>query len=111
MMVNAGELRHKIELIALTAGEDADGYPVIQKTVIRTPRAKVTRQSGGEQLRAGADVLREQIRFLIRWSRRPLDRKMLVRYHGTEYQIDFINDYGDAHTYVELWCKRASEEA
>ena len=110
MIVDAGELRHKIDIIAVEMSETPDGYPVeISSTVVRTARAKVSRQSGGEQLRAGAEVLREQVRFLIRWSRTTLDRTMRVRYDGREYDIGYINDYGDDHRYVELWCTRSTE--
>ena len=34
---------------------------------------------------------------------------MRVRYDGREYDIGYINDYGDDHRYVELWCTRSTE--
>ena len=59
-------------------------------------------------LRAGADLSEVKVRFLVRWSSAPLDRKMIVRYAGEEYEIEFINDYNDSHEFVELWCTKTT---
>jgi hypothetical protein len=50
------------------------------------------------------------VRFLIRWSDTMLTRKMVVRYNGADYNIEYINGYGDSMEYVELWCSRATLE-
>ena len=49
-------------------------------------------------------------RFMIRWSRTKLSRKMIVRYGGNDYQIEYINPYGDSKEYVELWCSLLTME-
>lgn len=45
-----------------------------------------------------------KVRFLIRWSATPISRKMIVRYAGKDYQIEYLNGYGDTMEYMELWC-------
>ena len=51
-----------------------------------------------------------KVRFLIRYTRRGIDRKMFVRYRGREYEILYINTYGDSGEYMELWCRWLSLE-
>lgn len=109
-MVNIGELNQRIQIIKLIPSEDEDGYPKMAEAVMRTAWAKVSRASGTEQLKAGTEVLRERLRFLVRWSRVPISRKMIIRYRGADYQIDFINDYEDRHQFVEIWCERVTQE-
>ena len=46
-----------------------------------------------------------RVRFLIRYTRKKIDRKMFVRYKGLDYEIIYLNTYGDSGEYMELWCK------
>lgn len=109
-MVDIGELNQKISFIKLEKSEDSDGYPITSRKKVRTAWAKVSRVSGTEQVRAGADKLIEKIRFLIRWSPVAIDRKMIVNYRGNDYEIEFINDYEDMHNFEEIWCNRITQE-
>lgn len=105
MQVDAGELRHRIQIFEKSKETDSDGYGVDQLTLVRSCMAKFSRQSGTEALRAGADMTDIKVRFLVRWSRIKIDRKMIVRYAGTDYEIQFVNDYEDKHEYLEIWCQ------
>lgn len=102
--IDSSKLNKRIEIIQLTKERDADGYERTRETVIRRPWAMFSQTSGTELVKAGASVAEVKVRFLIRWSTTPLSRKMIVRYAGTDYQIEYINGYGDGHEYVELWC-------
>lgn len=104
MQVNAGELNKRIKIIKVTKSKDKDGYETVTETVMRAPWAKFSQTSGTELVKADADMSEVKARFLIRWSCTKLSRKMIVRYGGNEYQIEYINPYGDAKEYVELWC-------
>lgn len=107
MYVNAGELNKRIEIIRLTSERDPDGYEAGQKeTVVRTCWAKFSRTSGSESLKSGADFGTEKSRFLVRASRIPVDRKMIVRYRGRDYPIVYVNEYGDSGEYLEILCER-----
>lgn len=104
MEINAGKLDKKIQIIRVTRSKDRDGYETVQETVVRSPWALFSQTSGKELVKADADMSEVKVRFLIRWSHTPLSRKMIVRYGGTDYQIEYINGYGDSREYVELWC-------
>ena len=41
----------------------------------------------------------------------PIDRKMLVRYDGDDYDIIYVNDYANRHEFVELVAVRRTQEA
>lgn len=110
MEVNAGELNKRIKIIKITKSKDKDGYETVTETVVRAPWAKFSQTSGTELVKANADMSEVMVRFLIRWSSTPMSRKMVVRYAGDDYEIEYINGYGDSREYVELWCRRLTLE-
>lgn len=110
MHVDAGELNKRIEIAREDRTKTANGYDEITETVAHRCWAKFTQASGTELIKANADFGEERVRFLIRWTDRAIDRKMVVRYGGSRYEIEYINDYGDGHQYIELWCKWLSRD-
>lgn len=110
MHVDAGELNKRIEIVRLDRSETPNGYDEITETVVHRCWAKFTQTSGTELVKANADFGEEKARFLIRWTDRAIDRKMVIRYGGGRYEIEYINDYGDGHQYIELWCKWLSRD-
>ena len=110
MEVNAGKLNKRIDIIQIEKELDRDGYETVKETVVRRPWAQFSQTSGTELTKANADMSEVMVRFLIRWSSTPLSRKMVVRYAGDDYEIEYINEYGDSREYVELWCRRLTLE-
>lgn len=104
MYVNAGELNQRIQIVRRVPETDTDGFEVMREEVVRTAYARFSQVSGGEIVRSGADFGRVNVRFLIRWAATPIDRKMIVRYRGNDYEIEYVNNYGDSGEYTELWC-------
>ena len=102
MYVDAGQLNKHIEIIRLSTTPDADGYTTPTETVIRRPWAQFSRVSGTEALRTGADMGDVKVRFLIRSGHVAISRKDRVRYKGADYEIEYVNDYGDRGEYTEL---------
>lgn len=111
MNVNPGELNKRIRIIRRADAKDADGYSALpDEEAVHTCWAKFTRTSGAETVKANADFGEERSRFLIRATAKRIDRKMVVRYDGKDYEILFINEYGDAREYTEIWCRRLTPE-
>jgi len=110
MRVNAGELNKRIKIIRRIAAKDSDGYETTRDEIVRTCWAKFSQTSGTELVREDSDFGQERVRFLIRWTSTQIDRKMIILYRGSEFEIQYINDYGDNHEYVELWCLWQSRE-
>lgn len=111
MNVNAGELNKRIAIYRKPE-LDEDGYlpenpaPIL----VHNCWAKFSQTSGTEMVKAKADVGEAKARFLIRYTRKKINRKMFVRYKGLDYEIVYINPYGDSGEWIEIWCKWESNE-
>lgn len=110
MNVNPGELNKRIQVFKKDGARDADGYETGTPSLTHSCWAKFTRTSGTEMTKANADFGEVKARFLIRFTKKKLDRKMMIRYAGDDYEIVYINDYEDSHEYMEIWCKRLTQE-
>lgn len=109
--VQAGELNHRIQIFRTEITEDKDGYTATKQEVLALSCwAKVSRTSGTEIVRANAEFGEEKVRFLVRFPRVEINRKMFVRWQGREYPIQYINDYA-GRKYLEIWTARQSKEA
>lgn len=111
MLVNPGALNKRISIVQPTIRADDNGYPVMLDTVVHTCFAQFSRTSGKEAARENADFGILKCRFLIRYTSKEIDRKMYVRYCDRKYPIVYVNDYGDAHEYIEIWCEVSTQEA
>ena len=111
MNVNAGRLTQRIQIFKIVQVADEGGYYIPQYEHVHCCWAQISRISGTEMVKANADFSEEKVRFLIRWTAAPIDRKMVVRHHGKEYEIEYLNDYGTPGKYLEIWGKRATKEA
>ena len=104
MNVNPGELNKRIKIQRYARVKDADGYYAEDWVTVCEPWAKFSRESGAELREAKADFAEIHVRFLIRY-REGIDRKMTVLYRGSRYEIEYLNDYGDSHEYIEILAK------
>lgn len=103
MRVNPGELNKKIRIIRQDSEQDEYGCGELEPEVVRECWAKFSRTSGTENIKSGADMKDIKARFLVRYSKKEIDRKMKVRYAGETYEIEYINEYQDDKRYVEIW--------
>lgn len=107
LQVSASELRNRIQIVERNTDRDKDGYEVKRDDpaywkIVRRPWAKFAMQSGAEAQKDGADIGTERARFVFRWSRIPIHRKMFILHNGKEWEIEYINDDG-SRTFVEVW--------
>ena len=107
--INAGEFSHWIEIRRPESAKNAAGYGSGTNSLVCRRRARVTRTSGTELVKANADFGQEKVRFLIRYTTQPIDRKMFVRWRGLDYEIEYINDYA-GRRYIEIWGVRQTKE-
>lgn len=105
MHIDAGKLDKRIQIIQLHKTTKPNGYKSETESVVRSCWAQFFQTSGRELVKANAEMGEIKTRFLIRWTRTPISRKMLVRYSGRDYEIEYINGYGDSREYIELWCR------
>lgn len=115
LYVNAGELKERIRIVERSGELDSSGYEVQRDDPaywkdVHTCWARFSQPSGTETIRAGADFAVEKGRFLIRWTKKPIHRKMFILFRDREWEITYINDYG-GRKYIELWCEWSSGKA
>ena len=111
MHIDAGKLCKRIQFLRQPSGRDADGYPAEGKPeLVRTVWAQYSQTSGTELIRANAEFGEAKVRFLTRAYPDLLDRRLLIRYDDRDYDILYINTYGDAGEYMEFWCERHTQE-
>lgn len=103
MNVNPGELNKKIQIIQKAEQEDDDGFSALSDKVIRTCWARYSNTSGSEIIKAGTEFASAKARFLVRYSPISINEDMFVRYKGKDYNIEYINPYGDNKEYMEIW--------
>jgi SPP1 family predicted phage head-tail adaptor len=102
MMINPGELNKKIKFVTITSGYDSDGYPVNEEESQHECWAKVTNTSGSEAIKANAELSEIKTRFLIRYTSKSINRSWVVKFDSGYYDIEYINDYGHSHEYIEI---------
>lgn len=100
--INPGELVERVSILNLKREKGAAGYYTEQRASVWDCWAKVEHTSISEMQRNNADYSVVKIRVLIR---RPpekvgLHRKMLVRYGGDDYEIIYVNHYGEQYTEI-----------
>lgn len=105
MYINPGELNKKIQIIRkVSGGKNSNGFSLPEtEGIIRTCFAKVTNTSGSEIVKANSEFSEAKKRFLIRYSSKEINTDMVVRYHGEDHDIKYINPYGDDKEYLEIW--------
>lgn len=110
MKLNPGELNRRIQILRHVSVTDADGYDADSLQEVHVCWSRFTRTSGSEAVKANADFGTIKVRFLIRYTPKIINRKMIVRHSGNDYEIVYVNDYNDAHEYIEIWCERVTLE-
>jgi head-tail adaptor len=107
--IDAGELTHRIDVIERRRDTNAGGYGTEEERLVCRRLAKVTQTGGSELVKANADFGQTKVRFLIRWTPVVIDRKMIVRWRGLDYEIEYVNDYA-SRRYIEIWGVRLTRE-
>lgn len=100
--IDPGELDKRISILSPEREKDAAGYYTEQRPVLWECWAKVEHTSVSEMQRNNADYAETKIRILIR--KPPADielhRKMLVQHEGHDYEIIYVNRYGEQYTEI-----------
>ena len=110
MRLNAGKLNKRIQIVSVEKTKDADGYWTETDAPVHSCWAQFSRTSGKELRQNDADYAEVAARFLIRYTRTKLSRKMVILYRGDRYEIEYINNYGDSNDYIELIARQLTLE-
>lgn len=103
MRLNPGKLKHWVQIVDVVRTQNENGYwtdPVDKP--VHSCWAQFSRTSGKEVRQSDADYGETMARFLIRWTGKPISRKMVVLYREERYGIQYLNNYGDSNDYIEI---------
>lgn len=107
LALQAGTLRHTINLQSPTIVQDAAGQPQQMWASSLTTRASITSLSGRELFSAQQYIAEATHRITMRYS--PLVRaKMRIVFGGTLYRIEAVNDVDMRHRRLDLLCVEVS---
>lgn len=105
MYVDPGDLDKKILIIErIKDGQNDAGFETgVEERVVRDCWAQVTNTSGKELMQTGRKLAEAKKRFLVRYTDTEITTSMIIRYAGHEYDIQYVNTYGDSKEYLEIW--------
>ena len=75
---------------------------MLDEIEIHSCRAAVSNVSGTQQIRNGGELNSIRTRFLIRYTSKNIDNDMEVLFKGKRYPINYVNEYGYSHQYIEI---------
>lgn len=109
--MNAGKYNHKIEIVEITQGKDADGFQTETETVLLRPYASVKTTRGYTLIANGSDFEKALTNFTIRYSKTVVNRyfsnnrNLRIKYNGKTYTIEYLNNVDEANVEIEMQCK------
>lgn len=104
-MINAGKYNKIIEIYEITRGKDTAGFPANVETLILTTYAEVKTTRGYTLIVNDTDFEKAFTRFTIRYPVTELNRKMIIKYNGKEYSIEYLNNIDDKNVELEIQAK------
>ena len=104
-MINAGKYNKIIEIYEVTRGKDAAGFPANAETLILTTYAEVKTTRGYTLIVNDTDFEKAFTRFTIRYPVTDLNRKMIIKYNGKDYSIEYLNNIDDKNVELEIQAK------
>lgn len=110
-MKDAGKYKHKIQIVEITQGKDADGFPIEQETVISSPYASVKTTKGFTLIANASDFEKAYTNFTIRYSSTVVsryianNRDLRIKFNGKIYTIEYLNNIDEANVELEMQAK------
>ena len=102
MQINPGDFDKKIKIVRYERQKDSDGFEQKVEVVVLETWAQVTNTSGKEIQESGSDFSEVKTRFLMRTPKLKLDKDMVIKFAGNDYNIVYINDYNYDRRYTEI---------
>lgn len=107
-MINAGEYKHKIQIIKYVKTKDADGFEIETPVTVLAPYAKVKTTRGYTIIANNSDFEKAYTNFTIRYPVTVIDREMIILYKGKEYEIQYLNNIDELNIELEIQAKEVT---
>ena len=110
-MIDAGKYKHKIQIVEIAQGKDADGFDAPVETVVLEPYASVKTTKGFTLIANNSDFEKALTNFTIRYSNTIVERydatnrNLQVKFKGKYYTIEYLNNIDEEDTELEIQAK------
>ena len=104
---NAGEFKHKIQIVTGAYTEDAAGFKTWQQSaVVIEPYAMIKTTKGFTLIVNNTDFEKALTNFTIRYPQTvTITRDMRINYRGKVYEILYLNNENEANVLLEIQAK------
>lgn len=103
---NAGEFRHKIQIVSGSYVKSANGAKTWTQTdVILEPYAKVKTTKGFTLIVNNTDFEKATTNFTIRYPITAINRDMRINYNDKVYEILYLNNVDELNVLLEIQAK------
>jgi SPP1 family predicted phage head-tail adaptor len=107
-MINAGEYKHKIQIVKYVVIKDSDGFEVKTPVTVLSPYAKIKTTRGYTIIANNSDFEKAYTNFTIRYPVTVIDREMIILYKGKEYEIQYLNNIDELNVELEIQAKEVT---
>lgn len=103
--VNAGKYNKQIRVFSVETTKDADGFPILNRTLILEPWACVKTTRGMTIIVNNSDFEKALTNFTIRYPNVEITRDCQIDYHGKTYTIQYLNNINGNFVELEMQAK------
>lgn len=107
-MINAGKYNKKIQIYSVVETTDSQGFQTETKTLVLSPYASVKTTKGMTIIKNNSDFEKAYTNFTIRYPVTPINRDMIIVYHGKEYTIEYLNNVDENNVELEIQAKEVT---
>lgn len=107
-MINAGKYNKKIQIYSVVETTDSQGFQTKTKTLVLSPYASVKTTKGMTIIKNNSDFEKAYTNFTIRYPVTPINRDMIIVYHGKEYTIEYLNNVDENNVELEIQAKEVT---
>lgn len=108
MSLNAGKYNRRIQIYRITAGKDAQGFPVKTRDLVLETYAAIKTTRGMTIIINNSDFEKAYTNFTIRYPVTQITRDMEIDFAGKTYTIQYLNNVDEACVELEMQCKEVT---
>jgi len=108
LVKNAGEYKHKIQIVRETISEDESGFKKVLQTIVLSPYAKIKTTKGFTLIANDSDFEKATTNFTIRYPITNIYRDDVILYNGKRYEIQYLNNVNELNIELEIQAKEVT---
>ncbi len=107
-IINAGKYNKIIEIYSTTVVTDEQGFQQEAETLVLRTYAAVKTTRGYTLITANSDFEKAFTNFTIRYPVTQITRKMVIKFNGKTYSIEYLNNVNEENIELEIQAKEVT---